>query len=189
MVSFLNLFSNKTKPVLSISKRLFDINGLIKRFAESRKNMRGFTLVEIIVALVILSIAFVGISGQILTTRRGAQATFDEMKGIAYAADMIDRIKTTPYKDIPLLNSSDDSESFSKLKISDDEMAKVQNPYERRVTITELKQEFNKKDDFNIKKVNVEVKWTVSNPDDKGKIITRPVSVRLNTLVRKLVNY
>jgi len=59
----------------------------------------------------------------------------------------------------------------------------------RMVTIKEEKQEFNKKDNFKIKKVSVEVKWTVSNPDDKGKMVTRPVSVKLNTLVRKLVNY
>jgi prepilin-type N-terminal cleavage/methylation domain-containing protein len=157
--------------------------------SNAQNSKKGFTLVEIIVALVILSISFVGISSQILTTRRGAQATFDEMKGIAYAADMIDRIKTTPYSDIPILSGSDDTESFSKLKIGKDEMVSVQKPYERKVTITEEKQEFNKKDDFKIKKVNVEVKWTVSNADDKGKIITRPVSVKLNTLVRKLVNY
>jgi type IV pilus assembly protein PilV len=149
----------------------------------------GFTLIEIIVSLVILSIAFVGISGQILTTRRGAQATFDEMKGIAYAADMIDRIKTTPYSDIPALNASEDDDSFAKLKISDEEMARTEKPYVRVVTIKEEKQEFNKKDNFKIKKVSVEVKWTVSNPDDKGKMITRPVSVKLDTLVRKLVNY
>lgn len=144
---------------------------------------------EIIVALVILSIAFIGISTQVLTTRRGAQATFDEMKGIAYAADMIDRIKTTPYSDIPILTGSEDDETFNKLKIGKDEMVGVQKPYERRVTISEVKQEFNGKEDFKMKKVAVEVKWTVSNADDKGKIITRPVSVKLNTIVRKLVNY
>ena len=168
--------------------------GMVKSLSQFKNNdcrgiKKGFTLIEIIVALVILSIAFVGISGQILTTRRGAQATFDEMKGIAYAADMIDRIKTTPYSDIPILNASEDDDSFAKLKISDEEMAKAEKPYVRVVTIKEEKQEFNKKDNFKIKKVNVEVKWTVSNPDDKGKMITRPVSVKLNTLVRKLVNY
>gem|GEM_PF-5196979 len=162
---------------------------MVKQAKTHFLNKKAFTMVEIIVALVILSIAFVIIAGQILFTRKGAQTTFDEMKGIAYAADMIDRIKTTPYSDIPLLNNADDNEAFNKLKIGVDEMARVQKPYERKITITEVQQEFNKSDKFDMKKVNIEVKWIASNPNDKGQIISRPVSVKLNTLVRKLVNY
>lgn len=152
-------------------------------------NKKGFSLVEIITALVILSIASISLISHVLFTRQGAQATLDEMKGIAYAADMIDRIKTTPYSDIPLLNNSLDDETFNKLKITEEEMEKVKKPYERKVTITEVSENFNDdKAKFKMKKVIVEVNWSVS-VNDGANVKTRPVSIKLTTLVRKLVNY
>lgn len=140
-----------------------------------------------------MSVTFTGLLMHILSTRRGAESTIEEMKGIAIAADMTDRIKNMLYDKIPLLNNSDDANTFSKLSIPADgsEMAKAAPPFKRFVTITEVEETFNadgkKSQKYPLKKVTVDVNWDVTTVNEKNQKVVRNVSIKLCTLVRKMV--
>lgn len=160
-------------------------------FERYRKNS-AFTMIEILVAIAVLSFAFVPLIMNIMNARRGAESTIEEMKGIAYAADMIDRIKTTPYKNLKELNQADDDTAFKTLDIDPQEMARpaANASFVRKVTISkELDEKFNAgKSKYKMRKITVEVSWVISTQNDKGTTIKRPVSIKLCTLIRKLVN-
>jgi len=153
---------------------------------------KAFTMIEILVAIAILSFAFVPIVMNIMNARRGAESTIEEMKGIAYAADMIDRIKTTPYKKLKDLDKVDDDTAFKALEIGPDEMAKpdAKSAFTRKVTISkEIDEKFNGgQAKYKMRKITVDVSWVISAQGDKGVTTKRPVSIKLSTLVRKLVN-
>jgi len=157
------------------------------------KRTKGFSLIEIVIALVIMSVTFTGLIMHIMSTRRGAESTVEEMKGIAIAADMSDRIKNMLYDKIPLLNNSDDSNTFSSLSIPADgsEMAMVAPPFKRFVSISEINETFNAdgkiSQKYPMKKVTVEVNWDVTTINDKNQKVTRNVSIKVCSLIRKMV--
>jgi prepilin-type N-terminal cleavage/methylation domain-containing protein len=152
---------------------------------------KGFSLAEILVAVVILSIALVGIFSQIIQTRKGTQATLEELKGLGYAQDMSERIKSTPYNSLVEMDESEDENTFKKLKIDEDnELEKLENAktlFKRFVTIKEFKQDFNTTE-YKMKRVTVKVTWKIISNDAKNNKVSRDVSVKLDTMVRKLVN-
>ena len=152
---------------------------------------KGFNLAEILVAVVILSIALVGMFSQIIQTRKGTQATLEELKGLAYAQDMAERIKSTPYSSLPEMDESDDENTFAKLKIAEDkELTKLKDTsafFQRFVTIKEFKQDFGSTE-YEMKRVTVKVTWKIISNDAKNNKISRDVSIKLDTIVRKLVN-
>lgn len=57
---------------------------------------KGFTIVEILVALVILSVGMLGIAGLYVTTLRASGSALLRMQAINLAADMADRIRANP---------------------------------------------------------------------------------------------
>jgi prepilin-type N-terminal cleavage/methylation domain-containing protein len=167
---------------------------------------RAFSLVEILVAVTIMTIALVAILSHSLTARRGVQATAEEIRGVGFAEDLIDRVKTMKYEDIPELDKAPDDESFPKLGIgaaggtsggastegaSGDAGALVEleptpEPFKRFVTVEEVEQDFSSVK-AKMKRVTVKVAWTVKTLKESGNI-ERPVRIQLVSLVRKQFN-
>lgn len=152
---------------------------------------RGFSFPEVLVAIVILSIALVVIFSQIIQARKGANATLEELKGIGYAQDMVDRIKCTPYDKVPEMTAAEDEASFASLKIAEKEIRRVTNEekknFTRKVTVEEFEEDMGGVN-VKMKKIEVGVSWTVTNTDQNNKHVTRDVGVVLRTIIRKLVN-
>lgn len=148
---------------------------------------RGISLPDILVAIVIMSLALVVIFGHVVFTRKGAHATLEELKGIGYAQDLIDRVKCTPYKDVPEMKESLDDASFAALKIADKEIRRVEEPFVRKLTVEEFSEDIGGHE-FKMKKIEVRVTWTITNYDDKVQKVSRDVHVTLATIIRKLVN-
>ncbi len=148
---------------------------------------RGLSLADVLVAIVILSIGLVIILSHIITSRKGANATLEELKGIGFAQDLVDRVKCTPYDKVPEMKDADDEASFAQLKVADKEIRKVTEPFRRRLTVEEFSEDLGGQE-FKMKRVEVRVSWTVTNYDDKNRSVSRDVDVVLRTIIRKLVN-
>lgn len=151
------------------------------------RSRRGLSLADVLVAIVILSIGLVIILSHIISTRKGANATLEELKGIGYAQDLVDRIKCTPYDKVPEMKESEDDATFGALKIADKEIRRVEKPFNRKVTVEEFTEDLGGTE-FKMKKVEVRVSWIITNYDDKMKSVSRDVDVVLRTIIRKLVN-
>ncbi len=76
----------------------------------SSGNMRGFTMVEALVALVVLAVGMLGIAGLYVTTLRSGSSAIYRMQAINLATDMADRIRSNRdanlnYNNAPLDNN------------------------------------------------------------------------------------
>jgi type IV pilus assembly protein PilV len=56
---------------------------------------RGFTLIEVLIALVIFAIGLLGVAALYLDTLRGSRSALFRQQAIALSADLADRIRTT----------------------------------------------------------------------------------------------
>lgn len=65
------------------------------RFSLSRVE-RGFSMVEAMVALLVLSIGMLGIAGLYVTTLRASGSALFRTQAVNFAADMADRIRANP---------------------------------------------------------------------------------------------
>jgi type IV pilus assembly protein PilV len=63
------------------------------RQASALRPMRGFTLVEAMVALVVLGVGMLGIAGLYVTTLRSSGGAIYRMQAVNLATDMADRIR------------------------------------------------------------------------------------------------
>ena len=61
-----------------------------------RKNIQGFTLIETLVALIVLSIGMLGIAALHVESLKASQTAFLRSKAINFATDMADRIRANP---------------------------------------------------------------------------------------------
>ena len=61
-----------------------------------RRCERGFTLVEAMVALVVLAVGMLGIAGLYVTTLRSSGGAIYRMQAVNLAADLADRIRANP---------------------------------------------------------------------------------------------
>ena len=159
----------------------------------TRRARRGFSMAEVLVAVVILSLALVAIMTHIVQGRKGANATLEELKGIGYAQDMIDRIKCTPYDKVPVMKDADDEANFGSngLKIAAKEIRKVADEDKKNFTRLVTVEEFDEDMDgvkVTMKRIEVKVNWTVTNVDVNNRHVSRDVGVVLRTIIRKLVN-
>ena len=59
----------------------------------STAHSRGFSLVEILVALVVLSVGMLGIAGLYVTTLRASGGSIYRMQAVNFAGDLADRIR------------------------------------------------------------------------------------------------
>jgi len=74
-----------------------------------RNRQSGFSMVEVLVALVVLSVGMLGIAGLYVTTLRASNGAIYRSLAVNLAADMADRIRANPragtaYAGAPALN-------------------------------------------------------------------------------------
>jgi len=58
-----------------------------------RRALGGFSLVEVMVALVVLAVGLLGIAGLYVTTLRSGGGSIYRMQAVAFASDLADRIR------------------------------------------------------------------------------------------------
>ncbi len=63
---------------------------------ENKRTQTGLTLVEILIALVVLSVGLLGIAGMQATGLRNNHAAYSKMQATNLAMDMADRIRSNP---------------------------------------------------------------------------------------------
>ena len=63
----------------------------------SRRAQRGFTLIEILVTVVLISVGLLGIAALQLTTLRGNQESYVRSQANVLAGDILDRIRGNPF--------------------------------------------------------------------------------------------
>lgn len=59
---------------------------------------RGFTLIEVLVTLVLISVGLLGIAALQLTTMRGNQESYVRSQANVLASDILDRIRANPFE-------------------------------------------------------------------------------------------
>jgi type IV pilus assembly protein PilV len=57
-----------------------------------KRTHRGFTIIEVLVALVVLSVGLLGIAGLYVIALRAGTTSINRMQAVNLAADMADRI-------------------------------------------------------------------------------------------------
>lgn len=57
---------------------------------------RGFSIVEVLVALVVLAVGMLGIAGLYVTTLRASGGALYRTQAVSFASDMADRIRANP---------------------------------------------------------------------------------------------
>lgn len=62
----------------------------------TRRSQRGFTLVEILVTLVVISVGLLGVAALQLTTLRGNQDAYVRSQASTLASDILDRMRANP---------------------------------------------------------------------------------------------
>ena len=65
------------------------------------RNTNGFTLIEILVALVILSIALLALAGLMVTTTKNNAAGGHLTEAATFAQDTLERLRVSPLSSIP----------------------------------------------------------------------------------------
>jgi type IV pilus assembly protein PilV len=60
----------------------------------ARRKVRGFTLVEVLIALIVLSIGLLGIAAMYVETLRANRSALSRTQAIALASDLADRIRS-----------------------------------------------------------------------------------------------
>ena len=60
---------------------------------KTRHPHRGFSLIEVMVAVLIVSLGLLGIAGTLLTATRSASSSYLEQNAVQYAYDMVDRMR------------------------------------------------------------------------------------------------
>jgi len=77
-----------------------------------KKNRKGFTLVEVLVALFILAIAFLGVGPLVIMTVKGNRIVREHINARLLAERMTEYLRSTDYED-PLLSNDGDNEDLS----------------------------------------------------------------------------
>ena len=75
----------------------------------SRRHSRGFTLVEALVALIVLSIGMLGIAALQVEGLRSGRSALLRSQAIVLAADMADRIRANPTAQASYVKAADDT--------------------------------------------------------------------------------
>ncbi len=60
------------------------------------RHMRGLSLVEVMVALVVMAVGMLGIAGLYVTTLQAKTTSLSRMKAVNFAYDLADRIRANP---------------------------------------------------------------------------------------------
>lgn len=68
----------------------------MKRYASKRSSVHGVSLVEVLVALIVLSIGMLGIAALYVESLRAGRGALLRTQAVALASDMADRIRANP---------------------------------------------------------------------------------------------
>ena len=93
----------------------------------SPRAQRGFTLVEILVTVVLISVGLLGIAALQLTTLRGNQESYVRSQASVLAGDILDRIRANPFKFREGAYDADFDETDSDNAAAGDDLTKWQN--------------------------------------------------------------
>lgn len=94
-------------------------------YAGNKARQSGFTLLEILVAIVVLSIGLLGLAGLMATSMRNNHSAYQRTQATWLAYDVIDRMRVnraaalTESYDIPLATATSPSAGLAKLDIDD----------------------------------------------------------------------
>lgn len=69
----------------------------VRRLLQSTRRCAGFTLIEVMIATVVLSVGFLGLSAMSLGTIRGISYSANLSKATALAREQLERIENTDY--------------------------------------------------------------------------------------------
>lgn len=69
------------------------------------KNSRGFSLIEVLIALVILSVSLLGLAGLMVTTTKNNSFGSHMTEAATFAQDKLEELRVTPQ--VLIINSSD----------------------------------------------------------------------------------
>ena len=74
------------------------MTGFIKQQIELRsaKQVRGFTLIEVLIALIIMSIGMLGIAGMYVRSMQAGRTSMFQHHAVTLAGDVADRIRANP---------------------------------------------------------------------------------------------
>jgi len=75
-----------------------------------KKNRKGFTLVEVLVALFILAIAFLGVGPLVIMTVKGNQVVREHINARLLAERVTEYFRATDYEDPVLSNDGDNAD-------------------------------------------------------------------------------
>jgi type IV pilus assembly protein PilV len=81
------------------------------------RRARGFTLVESMVALVVLAVGMLGIAGLYVTTLRSGSSAIYRMQAINVATDMADRIRANRDANVFYTNAPANNNCFGTLAV------------------------------------------------------------------------
>lgn len=58
-----------------------------------KRTVRGFTLIEVLVAVVVVSLGMLGVAGTLLTATRSSTSNYLKQQAVQYAYDIVDRMR------------------------------------------------------------------------------------------------
>ncbi len=113
------------------------------------KNPKGFSLIEVLIALVILSVSLLGLAGLMVTTTRSNSYGNHMTEAVTFAQDKLEELRVTPLDSI--LNGNDIVYGFIPTF-----------PYDRSWTVSSLPNPTPPPTDLQ-KAVTVTIRWNNNN--------------------------
>ena len=86
--------------------------------AQARRRADGFTMVEAMVALVVLAVGMLGIAGLYVTTLRSGGGAIYRMQAVNLASDLADRIRANRTAKMAYLNPAADNNCYGAASVN-----------------------------------------------------------------------
>jgi type IV pilus assembly protein PilV len=62
-----------------------------------KRSSKGFTLIEVLIAVLILSVGLLGVAGTLVTAAHSASSNYLKQQGVQYAYGIVDRMHSNPH--------------------------------------------------------------------------------------------
>jgi len=85
----------------------------------SARRQQGFSLIEAMVALVVLSVGMLGIAGLFVTTLRSGGGAIYRMQAVNLAADLADRIRANRTANVAYAGAAADNNCYGAAAVAD----------------------------------------------------------------------
>ena len=86
--------------------------------AQARRRADGFTMVEAMVALVVLAVGMLGIAGLYVTTLRSGGGAIYRMQAVNLASDLADRIRANRTAKLTYLNAAANNNCYGAASVN-----------------------------------------------------------------------